>query len=201
VLVIPVCSTQGGVGKTTLSATLGGIIADSGVRARLADADIQPTFSCYFPLEQTAEDGLHRLIRASSVKADALIGRTTIPNLDIVFSDDPEGAPGNWILHPPDGRVRLRPALRKLEGDEIARIEPQGAAGPLQDVGVLAAGILLHRWEPRRRGGGACARETMPSLARERLPHVGLAPAAVTSPASNPLSEASMPGDRKEASS
>jgi len=200
VLVITVCSAQGGVGKTTLSATLGGIIADSGVRALLMDTDIQPTLSFYFPLEQTAEDALHRLNTASSVQADALIRRTNLPNLDIVFSDDSEGALGNWIVHPPDGRVGLRHALRKLEGEEIARIVPQDAAGPLQDVGVLAADFLLHRWEPRRRGGGACARETMPSLVRELLPHPELAPEAVTSPASNLLSEARMP-DRKEASS
>lgn len=193
-LVIPVCSTQGGVGKTTATVNLGGIIADSGYRARLVDADIQPTLSSYFPRGQTAEDGLHRLITASPVQADALISRTNIPNPDILLSEDPEGALGNWIFPTPDGGMRLRHALRKLGGDEIAPIDTQ-------DVGVLAADFLLHRREPRRREGGACAPETTPSLVRERLPHLELAPAAVTSPASNPLSEAGMPADRREASS
>jgi chromosome partitioning related protein ParA len=49
-IVISVISTKGGVGKTTLSANLGSILADFGYRVLLIDADIQPSLSKYFPL-------------------------------------------------------------------------------------------------------------------------------------------------------
>ena len=42
-LIITICSTKGGVGKTTLTANLGGILADNGSRVLMVDADIQPT--------------------------------------------------------------------------------------------------------------------------------------------------------------
>ncbi|MGT2433384.1 ParA family protein [Cupriavidus basilensis] len=42
-------STKGGVGKTTLAASLGGLLADMGLRVLLIDADIQPSLSKYYP--------------------------------------------------------------------------------------------------------------------------------------------------------
>ena len=165
-LVLTICSTKGGVGKTTLTANLGGIIADSGYRVLLVDADIQPTLSSYFPLEVRAEAGLHRLITAGCV--DTAVSRTNIPNLDIVVSDDPDGTLGNWILHTPDGRVRLRHALRTLQGYELVLVDTQGAAGPLQDVGVLAADLLLSPIPPEILPVREFARGTLDML--ERLP-------------------------------
>ena len=45
-----VTSTKGGVGKTTLTANLGALLADMGLRVLLVDADVQPSLSKYFPL-------------------------------------------------------------------------------------------------------------------------------------------------------
>lgn len=45
---ITIVSTKGGVGKTTLTANLGGLLADSGYRVLLIDADPQPTLSSYY---------------------------------------------------------------------------------------------------------------------------------------------------------
>ena len=55
---ITIVSTKGGVGKTTLTANLGGILADSGYRVLLIDADPQPTLSSYYSFEQRASHGL-----------------------------------------------------------------------------------------------------------------------------------------------
>ena len=41
---------KGGVGKTTLTANLGALLADMGLRVLLIDADVQPSLSKYFPL-------------------------------------------------------------------------------------------------------------------------------------------------------
>jgi hypothetical protein len=43
-------STKGGVGKTTLAANLGALLADMGLRVLLIDADEKPSLSKYFPL-------------------------------------------------------------------------------------------------------------------------------------------------------
>ena len=42
---IGVISTKGGVGKTTLTANLGGLLADIGFRTLLIDTDVQPSLS------------------------------------------------------------------------------------------------------------------------------------------------------------
>jgi len=55
---LTVVSTKGGVGKTTLTANLGGILADLGQRVLLIDADIQPTLSSYYRLTHHATRGL-----------------------------------------------------------------------------------------------------------------------------------------------
>ena len=108
-IILTICSTKGGVGKTTLTANLGGFLTDAGQRVLLVDADIQPTLSSYFPLSSQAEGGLHQLITTGQIHGT--ISKTGIPGLDIVVSDDPEGSIENWILHTPDGRVRMRYAL------------------------------------------------------------------------------------------
>ena len=49
--VFGVVATKGGVGKTTVAANLGGLLADIGYRVLLIDADVQPSLSRYFALE------------------------------------------------------------------------------------------------------------------------------------------------------
>ncbi len=171
-IVLTICSTKGGVGKTTLTANLAGFLADAGQRVLLVDADIQPTLSSYYPLAQRAEGGLHQLITTGSIQG--AISRTQIPGIDIVVSDDPEGSIENWILHTPDGRVRMRYALRDLEQYDIILIDTQGAVGPLQDAGVLAADLLLSPIPPEILSAREFARGTLGMLERLRpMGHLG----------------------------
>ncbi|HSH30798.1 MAG TPA: ParA family protein [Thiohalobacter sp.] len=165
-ITVTICSTKGGVGKTTLTANLAGILADAGVRVLMVDADIQPTLSSYYPLETRSETGLHRLVTEGSV--EGAISRTALPGLDIILSDDPDGSLENWILHTPDGRVRMRQALQQLPDYDIALIDTQGAIGPLQDAGVLAADILLSPIPPEILSAREFARGTLSMLERLR---------------------------------
>ncbi|MCQ9186656.1 ParA family protein, partial [Streptomyces sp. IBSBF 2953] len=59
---ISVVSTKGGVGKTTIAANLGGLLADAGLRVLLLDLDSQPTLSSYYALSQKADVGAYEFI-------------------------------------------------------------------------------------------------------------------------------------------
>ena len=97
-----ITSTKGGVGKTTLSANLGSLLADMGLRVRLIDADVQPSLSKYFPLvKRTPVAGLTEVIGRGPLTASC-ITPTVYQNLDNVVFDDPQG-------HLPSGLVNRRP--------------------------------------------------------------------------------------------
>ena len=141
-----VTSTKGGVGKTTLTANLGALLADMGLRVLLIDADVQPSLSKYFPLAvaKPAAD-LTEVIVRGAVSASCITA-TVYQNLDIVISDDPEGNLPHWLLNRIDRGFRLRFALQSpavVEAYDCVLIDTQGAIGPLQDAAVLAADILV----------------------------------------------------------
>lgn len=139
---ITIVSTKGGVGKTTLTANIGGILADFGYRVLLIDADPQPTLSSYYQIKYRAEQGLKHFLINSAV--DAVISHTRIDNLDIILSDDPQGKLRDWIRDTVDGRVRLKYSLMPLEAHyDFVLIDTQGAVGPLQDAAVAAADFML----------------------------------------------------------
>jgi chromosome partitioning related protein ParA len=142
---VTVVSTKGGVGKTTLTANLGGILADLGQRVLLVDGDMQPTLSRYYRLTNRAPRGLVEILENGEVAES--ISRTDI-GCDIVVSNDPEALP-DWVLHTLDRRFRLKRLLRRLEGYDFILIDTQGAVGPLQDMAVLAADLLLSPPRPR----------------------------------------------------
>lgn len=170
-MLITICSTKGGVGKTTLTANIGGFLAHAGYRVLMVDADIQPTLSSYYPLTSRAPSGLHSVVTTGRL-ADA-VSQTAVENLAIVVSDDPDGSLENWILHTPDGRIRLRRALSDLDYDFIL-IDTQGAIGPLQDLGVLAGDILLSPIPPEILSAREFARGTLSMLERLRpMQHMG----------------------------
>ncbi len=171
-LIVTVCSTKGGVGKTTQAANLGGVLADLfRQRVLLVDADIQPTLSSYYPIEKTAEHGLTQLITTGD--ATNCISKTSV-GCDLIISDDPEGRLQNWILHTPDGRVRLKHALSNLQGYDIIIIDTQGAVGPLQDAAVLAADFLVSPIPPEILSAREFARGTLSMLERLKpMRHMG----------------------------
>ena len=141
-----VTSTKGGVGKTTLTANLGALLADMGLRVLLIDADVQPSLSKYFPLAVAKPAaGLTEVIVRGTV-TKSCITATLYQNLDIVISDDPEGNLPHWLLNRIDRGFRLRFALQSpavIDAYDCVLIDTQGAIGPLQDAAVLAADILV----------------------------------------------------------
>ena len=140
-ITITICSTKGGVGKTTLAANISGLLSDLGFRVLMVGGDIQPGLTSYYPLTQLSDYGLYSLIKAE-VAPEKCISKTGIA--DIVISDDPNGSLQQWINSTPDGRIRLRSTLQKLRSNyDFIIIDSQGANTPLQHTTVLAADILL----------------------------------------------------------
>ncbi|MDX8000011.1 ParA family protein, partial [Xenorhabdus sp. Reich] len=91
--ILPITSPKGGEGKSTHSANLAGFLADAGLRTLLIDADYsQPTSSSIFTLSYEAPAGLYELLMqtADLNQPDQIISRSTIKNLDIIVSNDPD---------------------------------------------------------------------------------------------------------------
>lgn len=141
-----VISTKGGVGKTTLTANLGALLADMGLRVLMIDADVQPSLSKFYPLSGPKPSaGLTEVIVRGEVTPEC-ISATMYRNLDIVVSDDPEGSLPHWLLNRIDRGFRLRAALNSpavSDTYDCVLIDTQGAVGPLQDAAALAADILV----------------------------------------------------------
>lgn len=165
-IVYSVVSTKGGVGKTTLNANLGALLADLGMRVLLIDADVQPSLSRYFPIGRTAPHGLTQMIKQGALTDDCIStidlalapiaprGQPRLnPNgcLDLVVSDAPEGTLQDWLAPRMDSALRIKLALRSpllAENYDVALIDTQGAVGHLQDAAVLAADVLLSPVSP-----------------------------------------------------
>lgn len=158
-----VVSTKGGVGKTTLTANLGALLADLGMRVLLIDADVQPSLTRYYHIADAdrAPNGLTAMMRKGAVTPDC-ISRLTLPpptfqgrsspalnadgRLDLILSDAPEGNLQDWLQPRLDRAVRIRMAVRTPElakAYDVVLIDTQGAVGHLQDAAVLAADLLI----------------------------------------------------------
>jgi len=139
-----IVSTKGGVGKTSLCANLGGILADMGQRVLLVDGDYQQTLSSYYQIDEInrSKYALTRLIQSHD--PSDCISKTNINNLHIVESDDPEGRLLEWFRQSTHNVFYLAAALRKLEDKyDYILIDSQGAKGILQESIIFASDTLI----------------------------------------------------------
>lgn len=90
-VIYAVIGTKGGIGKTTLSAHFGSLVAAMGLRVLLVDVDIQASLSKFFVLKDKAELGITSIFQTGMVSEQA-ISTTVWPGLDIILSDAPERA-------------------------------------------------------------------------------------------------------------
>ena len=144
---ITIVNSKGGAGKTTLTANTAALLADSGYRVLMVDADIQPTLSSFFGISSQAPEGLSKVITTGSV--DDAISTTVVEGLDLIYSDAPRGLLATFIKDTADGRGRLKYALEEVSGlYDVVLIDTQGAVGSLQDTGILAADLLISPLPP-----------------------------------------------------
>jgi chromosome partitioning related protein ParA len=156
VTTISVTGTKGGVGKTTICANLGAILAGFGYKVLLIDADVQPSLSGYFGLRYRSPLGLHSCISRGGVLDQECISQTTIENLDIVVSDEREvcakgGIPLQaFLAEQADCLFIMRRAMRcpSVQKYNFVIIDTQGAVGDLQRTAAMAADIILATIKP-----------------------------------------------------
>ncbi len=143
-IVITICSTKGGVGKSTLTANIGGLLADLNYKVLLIDGDTQGSLSSHFNIIEKVEGGLTNFIRDDGDPLKA-ISKTNIKNLDIALSNDPDKELETWIAARPAGRITLKNStLPKLRAHyDFILIDSIGTDSPLQHATVLAADLLL----------------------------------------------------------
>lgn len=143
-LVTSIISTKGGVGKTTICASLGGFVADAGLRVLLIDLDIQPTLSSYFKLEGMSPGGSYELVAFNEINLEKIISLTSVNRLDLIYSNDDKGQLNTLLLHAPDGRFRLRNLLHIFDGYyDLLLIDTQGARSVLLEMAVIASQMVI----------------------------------------------------------
>jgi len=170
-----VVATKGGVGKTTITANIGGIIADMGQRVLLVDADPQQSLSHFFPIEEKAPHGLSQLYTSAS--AQGCISKTSIKNLDIIINDDPKGDRGKiqgFLRESMTHFMHLRAALDALKNKyDYIFIDSQGASNVVQESVILASDSLLIPINPELMTTRVVMRETVDLVKTKFNPTLG----------------------------
>jgi chromosome partitioning related protein ParA len=163
--VVSVVSTKGGVGKTTVAANLGGLLADAGLRVLLLDLDSQPTLSSYYALSYKAIAGAYEFIALNLTDPSQIISTTTVIGLDLILSNDDQGRLGTLLLHAPDGRLRLRNLLDAFRPSyDLLLIDTQGARSVLLEMALLASDLALSPITPEMLAARELRRGTLKLL-------------------------------------
>jgi chromosome partitioning related protein ParA len=111
-------------------------------RVLLVDGDYQQSLSSYYQLRQQAPHGLLKMI--TTANPEGCISRTTINNLDIVISDDPNQNIMDWLRESFSHTFYLTAALKKVNDRyDYIIVDSQGARGSLQESIILASNELI----------------------------------------------------------
>ncbi|MEM5440199.1 ParA family protein [Paraburkholderia diazotrophica] len=164
--VISFVSTKGGVGKTTVAANLGGLLAAFGLKVLAIDADVQPSLSKFFPVHYRSPRGLSAVVTSGGNPAADCISRTIFSNLDLVYSDTPDAGLQAWLNRREDRLMILRRAMQSplIEAYDVVLIDTQGAVGELQKSAAMAANIMVSPVKPDALSAGEFATGTIAML-------------------------------------
>lgn len=141
--IITIASTKGGSAKSTNAANIGAFCADHGLKTLLIDTDTQPTLSAYFALDYVAPGGIHEFLTYQDVDPAHIISKTTLPNLDLIQSNDPTNNVSQMLRNAPDGAIRFSFLLKKLKGYDVIIVDTRGTRDITVDMSVLAADLLF----------------------------------------------------------
>lgn len=176
--VVSVVSTKGGVGKTTVAANLGGLLADAGLRVLLLNLDSQPTLSSYYALSQKADAGAYERLVLNLTTPAQIVSKTVITGLDLILSNDDQGRLSTLLLHAPDGRLRLHNLLGNFRPRyDLLLIDTQGTRSVLLEMAILASDLALSPITPEMLAARELQRGTLKLLSElEPFRHMGIPP-------------------------
>lgn len=176
--VISVISNKGGVGKTTVAANLGGLLADAGLRVLMLDLDSQPTLSSYYALSNEAVVGAYEFIAVNQTDPAQIISTTVVAGLDLIISNDYQGRLSTLLLHAPDGRLRLRNLLENFRCNyDLLLIDTQGARSVLLEMAILASDLAVSPITPEMLAARELRRGTLKLMSElEPFRYLGLTP-------------------------
>ncbi|HDR9018605.1 MULTISPECIES: ParA family protein [Burkholderia] len=165
-VVISFVSTKGGVGKTTVAANLGGLLAAFGLKVLVIDADVQPSLSRYFPVHYRSPRGLTAVVTSGGNPSADCISRTIFSNLDLIYSDTADAGLQSWLNRREDRLMIMRRAMRSpvLESYDVVLIDTQGAVGELQKSAAMAADYMVSPVKPDALSAGEFSSGTLSML-------------------------------------
>ncbi|MBT3206461.1 MAG: ParA family protein, partial [Gammaproteobacteria bacterium] len=169
---IGVVSTKGGVGKTSVTASIGAVLADMGQKVLLVDGDFQQSLSSYYRIRNKTDFGIIELI--TKVSPDNCISTTDIPHLHIIQSNDNKAKLLYWLKESTNNVYYLKAALHKIKDEyDFILIDSQGASSIMQESIILASDILISPIVPEALDSQEFMRGTIQML-KSLEPPVGL---------------------------
>lgn len=169
---IGIVSTKGGVGKTSVTASIGAVLSDMGQKVLLVDGDFQQSLSSYYRINKKAKYGIIELI--TKVNPDDCISTTEI-GLDIIQSNDANAQLLYWLKESTNNVYYLKAALHKIRDNyDFILIDSQGASSIMQESIILASDMLISPIVPEALDSQEFMRGTIQML-KSLEPPAGLA--------------------------
>lgn len=172
---IGIVSTKGGVGKTSVTASIGAVLADMGQNVLMVDGDFQQSLSTYYGIAEKAPNGIVEFI--TKINPYNCVSKTNIENLDIVISNDPKAKLLYWLKESTNNVYFLKAALNKIKEMNIydfILIDSQGASSIMQESIILASDLLVSPIVPEALDSQEFMRGTI-NMLNSLEPPVGLA--------------------------
>jgi len=141
-----VAQSKGGVGKSTLTFNLGGILADMGQRVLLIDTDDQKTLTKLIELPDSSSMGLVEFITHDLDDLKVCVSPTQIPNMDVVYHNDTTALLSDYCRKSASNLWRLKSVLSKISGDyDFVIIDTSGKIGhsDLQEMAIRGSDLII----------------------------------------------------------
>ncbi|MFY1028403.1 ParA family protein, partial [Actinobacillus seminis] len=87
--------------------------------------------------------GIHEFLTYQDVEPSHIISKTSLPNLDLIQSNDPTNNVSQMLRNAPDGAIRFSFLLKKLRGYDLIIVDTRGTRDITVDMSVLAADLLF----------------------------------------------------------
>lgn len=149
--IVTIFSTKGGVGKTTIAATLAALLGELDCKVLAIDADIQGSLTKLF-IDDVPSKGLSELLHRAT-NAGVLTAQDVVPskyhNVDLVPSNLNESSQ-DWLRTQEASGMLLRSLLDCAIADayDFIIVDSQGSKGQIQRSAALAADLILSPMPP-----------------------------------------------------